>query len=282
MPSDTPSTTYRPNTNAKETILGMILALEQRFGCVPRNDKKTTLNTKFGVFQDKLPAVKRDVQFFCWGVGGRTNDTQSLTSAQTVLGTNMAPYKMRPFRARPLEDDLSALEMENYAMRVVRKIGGIDYALYYLKRIDFTQNAVQLLRTDPISNAVTTYEIDPANLNPTAPDSSDNGVITDVADSVSVVLPGTVTLTGEEVLESINVMDQGDPRYAVASELGFVAASRELVQAVNFNNAPFSYYEAIFAQMVDQYNWIGQPFVSTSDTFSRTMRFSMRNLITAG
>jgi hypothetical protein len=280
MATESPQTTFRPSVNAKETLLGMILALEQRFGCMPTNDLGTTLNTKFGVIPDRLPTLKRDVQFFMWGVGGRVNDSSNLTSAQTVLGTNMSLYKPRPFRARPLEEDLSAEEMANYAMRVIKQIDGVPYCLYYLKRIDFSNSKPQLQRTDPVSGAVTEYEIDYANLNPTPPSIDSNGVIADVADSISVVLPGTITITGQEVLESASVMDGGDSRYAMASEIGFVAASRESVQQTDFANRPFAYYEAIMAQMVDQYNWVGQPFLSESDTFSRTMNFSMRNLIT--
>ncbi len=277
--ASTPATSIKPLEYAKETILGMTRALEQRFGCQPRYDLATTLNTKFSVFPSRLPAASPLVKYFCWGVGGRTNDTTSLSSAQFVLGTNMALYKMRPFRAVPLEEDLSAEERAKYAMRQVVLISGTRYALYYLKLIDFSESQVQYIRTDPTSGITTSYEIDYANLNPVPPVSDDNGVITDVADSVSVVLPGTLTITGQEVLESMSVMDQGDTRYSIVSEIGFVSASQETVSTTDANNNPFSYQEAILAQLVDQYNWVGQPFLSTSDSWSRTMNFSMRNLI---
>jgi hypothetical protein len=273
------STSVKPLEYAKETILGMTIALEQRFGCTPRNDVGTTLNTKFGVLPSRLPVNERLIKYFCWGVGGRVNDGEFLSSARPVLGTNMSLYDMRPFRAVPEEDDLSDEERANYAMRVVTPINGTSYALYYLKKIEFSQSQVQYTRTDPVSGIVTAYTLDYSNLDPTAPVADDNGIITDVADQVSVVLPGTITITGREVLESMAVMDGGDPRYAIVSELGFVSASTESVSAVDFNNDPFSYQEAILAQMVDQYNFVGQPFLSTSDSWSRTMSFSAKNLI---
>lgn len=279
MPTPSSSTTIQPLEFAKETILGMTTSLEQRFGCVPRNDLETTLNHKFDVFPARLPANPKLVQYFCWGVGGRINDTTSLSSAQYVLGTNMALYNMRPFRAVPFEEDLSEVERAKYALRQVRLVNGVPYCLYYLKKIDFTQSQVQYIRTDPTSDIVSSYEIDPLNLSPTAPVADDNGVITDVADTVSVVLPGTLTITGREVIESMSVLDGGDPRYAIVSELGFVSASTEIVQAVDHGGAPFSYSEAILAQLVDQYNWVGQPFISVSDSWTRTMNFSMKNLI---
>lgn len=274
-----PATSVKPLEYAKETILGMTISLEQRFGCTPRNDVGTTLNTKLSVFPSRLPTAERLVKYFCWGVGGRTNDTTTLSSAQYVQGTNMSLYKMRPFRAVPFEEDLSNVERAKYAMRQVVTISGTRYCLYYLKLIDFSQSQVQYVRTDPVSGITTSYEIDYANLNPTAPVADDNGVITDVADSVSVVLPGTLTITGQEVLESMSVMDQGDTRYSIVSELGFVSAATESVSVADINGVPFSYDEAIMAQLVDQYNWVGQPFLSTSDSWTRTMNFSMKNLI---
>ena len=274
-----PTTAVRPLEYAKETLLGMTRSLEQRFGCAPRNDVGTTLNTKFGVFPSRTPAGESLVKYFCWGVGGRTNDSTNLSSARAVLGTNMSLYGMRPFRAVPFEEDLSGSERAKYAMRQVVTIAGTRYCLYYLKLIDFSQSQVQYVRTDPVSGITTSYEIDYANLNPTPPVADDNGVITDVSDSVSVVLPGTLTITGQEVMESAAVIDQGDQRYSIVSELGFVSASTESVSVADINGAPFSYDEAIMAQLVDQYNWVGQPFLSTSDSWSRTMNFSMKNLI---
>lgn len=275
------STSVKPLEYAKETLLGMTISLEQRFGCVPRNDVGTTLNTKFEVFQSLQPTNPRLVRYFCMGVGGRTNDTTTLSSAQYVLGTNMALYKMRPFRAVPLEEDLSAVERAQYALRKVRPINGTMYCLYYLKKIDFSQSQVQYIRRDPVSGVSTSYEIDYANLSPTPPVADDNGVITDVADQVSVVLPGSITITGQEVLESMAVMDGGDTRYSIVSELGFVSASAQTVSATDINGSPFTYEEAIMAQLVDQYNWVGQPFLSQSDDWTRNIQMTMKNVITS-
>jgi len=277
MPTNT--TSLNPIQHAKETILGMTLALEQRFGCQPRLDKGTTLNTKFNVLKDKLPTNPRFISYFCWGNGGRRNDDTNLASAEFALGTNMSLYNMRPFRAVPFEQDLSAEERAKYAMRVVENINGTMYCLYYLKKIDFTQSQVQYVRTDSVSGERSSYELNYGNLNPPRPTHGSNGVIEDVADQVSVILPGLITLTGLEVYESVAVKDGGDPRYAIASEIGFVSASAETVPQTDFASRPFTYTEAIFAQLVDQYNWTGQSFVSTADVLTRDLSFTIRNLI---
>jgi hypothetical protein len=257
----------------------MTTSLEQRFGCQPRLDKGTTLNTKFSVLPDVLPTTPRLVKYFCWGVGGRVNDSTNLSSAEFAQGTNMALYKMRPFRAVLLEQDLSAEERAKYAMRTLMTRGSSTYVLYYLKKIDFTQSQVQYVQTDPATGERSSYEINYANLSPTAPVRGSNGVITDIADSVSVILPGTLTITGQEVLESMAVIDGGDPRYAIASEIGFVSAATKAVPQTDFANNTFTYDEAIFAQLVDHYNWVGQAFLSTTDVWTRDVSFSMKNLI---
>lgn len=276
----TASTTIKPVANSKETILGLITTLEDRYGCLPRNDLSTTLNTKFGIFGSKLPAARPFIQYFCWGVGGSMADSTGLLSAQYVSGLNMALYNMRPFRAVPFEEDLSALERANYALRVVTTVGGVQYCLYYAKKIDFTDSQVQLVRTDPVSGVVTNYEIDPTNLTAPVPPAADsNGVVQDVADQVSVVLPGQLIITGQEVLESASVMDGGDMRYARASEVGMIRASAEQVSLADFTGQPFSYTEAIMAQLVNMYDWTGQPFLSTADSFTKQVSYTMRSLI---
>ena len=273
------TTSVNPTVYAKETLLGMTKSLEQRFGCTPRNDLGTTLNTKFGVFPTLLPSNPCYVKYFCWGVDGRLNDTNNTTTAQYVLGTNMALYGMRPFRAVPLEQDLDATTRAQYAMRQVTTINGTVYCLYYLKLINFTQGEVQYTRTDPTTGTTSAYSLDYTNLSPTAPVVGDNGVITDVADQISITLPGTMTITGQEVLESASVIDGGDMRYATVSELGFVSASTQSVSANSYSGTPFSYNEAIMAQLTSQYNFSGFPFSSTTDVMDRTINFSLKNAI---
>jgi hypothetical protein len=86
-------------------------------------------------------------------------------------------------------------------------------------------------------------------------------------------------LTGEEIMEAISVLDGGDMRNAVISEVGFVSASTENVSTSDINGTPFAYDEAIFAQMLNQYNWVGTAFVSSEDVWTRAMSFSMKNQI---
>lgn len=272
-------TSIKPLQSAKETLLGMTVALEQRFGCVPRNDLNTTLNKKFNVFEDRLPVNPLYTQYFTYGIGGRLNDADNLTSAQPVLGTNMAPYKMRPFRAVPLEQALDEETRAKYALREVRTIDGVPYELWWLKRIEFPSSSVAYTYTDPTSGTVETYEIDYSNLSPTPPVADDNGLIVDVSDAISIVVPGILTLTGEEIMEAISVLDAGDMRNAVVSEIGFVSASTERVNRADVNGTPFSYDEAILAQMVNQYNWVGTSFVSAQDSWTRAMSFTMKNQI---
>lgn len=280
-PPTAPTTSIKPNEYAKEGILGTINALEERFGCTPLNNTATTLNTKFNVLPNQLPpaGVRRFSRWFAWGNNGRQNDSDTLSSARPVLGTNMSPYSMRPFRAVTLEEDLSAPERANYALREVRPINGTMYVLYWLKKIEFSQSQVQLIRTDPVTGNTSTYEINPENLNPTPPVEDDNGIITDVSDQVSVMLPGVISITGKEVLEAVSVLDGGNPSMAVVSEIALVSAAAVNVPAVDVNGNQFTYEEAIFAQMMDHFTMVGTSLSGPGDTLDRTVAFSVKNLI---
>ena len=273
------TTNTKPTESSKETLLGVQLALEKRFGCVPVLNPATTLNTKFGVFQNLTPANERHVRYFSWGVGGSQNDDEYLSSAVPVLGTNMSLYQPRPFRCVPLESDLDAITRQKYGLREVRNINGTDYALYWLKRIDFPQSSVSLTVTNDITNVTESYEIDPDNLSPERPQGDDNGVVADVADRIAVRFPGQITITGQEVYESVGVMDGGDPRFARISEIGFVSASIQSVSTVDANNTPFSYDEAIFAQLCDHRTWVGTTLVSAEDNYTQNLSYLIRNLI---
>ena len=266
--------------NSKETILGMVFDVEQRFGTTPLNDTLSTLNAKFQVFNTRTPTNARYVKYFCWGNGGRVNDDSSLTSAAYILGTNMCLYNIMPFRAVPLESDLDAATRANYAMRVVENINGVNYACYYLKKLTVTQSTVQLVVTDPSTGVETAYTFNYSDLSPTVPTADSNGVITDVADEVSVILPATVAITGAEAVEAVSVKNGGDMRYAVVSELGFVTASTESVSVNDVNGVAFNYNEAILAQMVSQITMVGYSFTGTSDTWDKTINFSVRNMVT--
>jgi hypothetical protein len=279
-PSST--TSAKQTENSKQTLLGAELALEQRFGLTPRNDVSTTMNSLMRVFPNQVPAnnANKDVLYFGIGVGGRLADSSTnLVSAQPVLGTNMGLYMPRPFRAVPIETDLSPTERAQYGMRVIETHNGQRYACYYLKRIAFSTLGVSFDRVDPASGNTVPYELNPQNLSPTPPVAGSNGVIVDVADAVAVTVPAVLSVTGEEVLESAAVIDGGDARLAVVSEIGFYSASPEMVQGLDAANNQFPYTEAIMAQLVEHYTFDGFSFRATTDEFRRTIRFSVRNLI---
>jgi len=278
-PPQSAATDTKLTLRASETLLGMIQSLEQRFGMTPLLDAGTTLNTKYGVFPARNPVNPRYQKYFSIGIGGKINDSATLSSAQLVRGTDMGLYTPRPFRAVQLESDLTPTERAKYALREVRLINGQLYCLYWLKRVEFSLNQVQLLRTDPATGTTTSYEIDHDNLSPVPPLRDSNGIIQEVEDQISVVVPGLVSVTGAEMLEVNGVLDNGDPRMAEITEFGLVSASTESVSVKDSNDVSFSYNEAIFAQLCDHVTFTGYPLHTTRDVWKRTMMFSNRNII---
>ena len=132
-----------PNMSAKGTLLGQILAVERLYGCTPRTDLNATLNAKLQIFPNRAPANPPVIGWFCWGNGGKKNDSDGLSSAQVVSGLNLSLYNLMPFRVVPLESDLSSVERANYGLRaVVEGPGGAPYVAYYAKKLVFTESTV--------------------------------------------------------------------------------------------------------------------------------------------
>lgn len=275
----TTTTSARPVINAKETLLGVISSLQQRFGLAPTYDVSTTLNTKLGIFPNRTPTGQIVLGYFVIGVGGAHPDADGRVSAQYVAGTNMAPYDLLPFRIVLEDQDLSPTERANYALRRVEEHNGERYVAYYAKKIVLTSSVVELVRTDPLTGAVSTYEINPADLSPTPPETDSNGVVVDISDQITAAVPGTITITGAEVLEAISVLHNGDQRWANISEIGFVTGSPEVVDAVDAAQVPFQYTELLYAQMVDHMTSSGQPYPSAENVVTKNLRFSASNVI---
>ena len=136
-----------------------------------------------------------------------------------------------------------------------------------------------MIHTDPSSGAQSDYTIDVSNLSPTPPTADSNGVITDVADAISIKLPAQAIITGEELYEAVGFTNGGDTRYAVVSEIGFISASNETVSAQDSSGNPFSYTEAIAAKLVEHITEIGNMVSTVDGTITKDIEFTMRQLI---
>ena len=261
----TASTSLTPITQISNTLLGTIRQLYAYSGLTPVYDTSATLNAKYGVAQTLTPTSLPPIAYFGIGIGGCFNvSSGNLSQPFPVLATNMDLYIPIPFRCVPVDQDLSSTERSLYRMRVRKTINGSDYYLYYLKTITFNQSTVQLTETDPVTALQSPYVLDYSNLNPVQPTMSSTGTMTSSAAEVKASVTSTLQITGAEVTESINVLYNGDLRYARVSEIGLYSGQDRSITGTDVNGNPISYVESVLAQLNMGCNWNGDDYSSVS------------------
>ena len=262
------STNLTPTSQVGKTILGIMRELEAYSGIAPTYDTNSTLNAKYNNQKTALPTALPSVAYFGIGIGGCYNVSSiNLVQPYPVLQTNMDLYQPIPFRCVPQTQDLTAAERAQYRMRVLQSFNGNNYWCYYLKMITFSQSSVSITETDTVTNLMTPYTLNYADLNPTPPAVSSNGTITPSNTEINVSIASTLPVTGAEVTESINVIYNGNLLYARLSEIGLYSGQDLVVSAPDGNGNTISYTEAVLAQLNVQYTW-------SSDDFSSPTRVS--------
>lgn len=238
------------------TIYGSRLQTLLLLGAPFTHIENTTLNERFDVQAGVLPPNGEvpAVRYFCIGNGGHRHligpDGFPLTDDVQHSPADAALYRHLPFLLRELDNDLTILERQKYAMRKIITVGGTDYIAYYLKRIDFSGSAVTLQYNDVTDDAVSTTPFIPtgANLNPTPPPIPPVGVITTTGDYLSTSAILGLDFSAADVAELINVANllYNNELYAVISEIGLVAGVDRTVTASGPGGS-INYVEALMA-----------------------------------
>lgn len=268
------SDTYQPLYQAVKTLLGMTNDLELQLGLTPKYDTSTTLNTKYGVFQDMKPGTHPTLKYFGVGINGKRNiDTTNLSEPRQPLATNMDIYQPIPIRALPIENDLNTTDRASYRMRRVVTIGGQKFVLYYLKLITQTDSQVEYTKLNSSSGVQEAYQLDYTNLTPTPPTDTIDNVTTDVSAEINVLAATSFPLTGAEISEAINVLYKGDLRYANISEIGIYTGADASVQVKDYHDNNFTYTEAIMTQLDTHYCFNGNDMSSPTASFNQQFMF---------
>jgi hypothetical protein len=255
------STTLTPVSQIGKTILGITRELEASSGITPVYDTQSTLNAKYNVVPSLTPTAFPGLVYFGIGIGGCYNvSNTNLQQPYPVQQTNMDLYQPIPFRCVPVEQDLTPTERAPYRMRVRKTINGADYFCYYLKLLTYAQSTVSVTTTNPTTGLMTPYVLNYADLNPTPPVVNSNGTITPSTTELNVSVTTTLPVTGAEVTESINVLYNGDLRYATISEIGLYSGQDQTAAGLDVNGNAISYLEAILAQLNIGYTWNGDDF----------------------
>lgn len=267
------TTSYTENV-----ILGVSSDLEGSTPVTPRNDLQSTLNRKYNIQADLLPTATPKARFFGIGIGGRRNtDDGNGSEPVPIKRTNMDLYSPVPFRCVPLTQDLTSTQRALYRMRTIWTFGGIQYACYWLKKLNVTDEFVRLSRSLP-NGTEEPYTIDYANLSPTPPAPIINGT-PDLGTEINITTTAYMPFTGEEVAEYINIRYAGDLRYAVISELGVYRGNDQTVNGDAAGGGTVSYTESILTQLVAQHTWQGASFAAPSSTFNGRVLFGKGDII---
>jgi hypothetical protein len=262
-----------------KTLLCIKNELESITGAASAYLPTTTLNNKYSIHRDAVPTANPLVNYFGIGIRGCYNiDDGNLANPYVPKMTNMDLYTPLPFRCVPIDEDLSALERANYRMRVRRTFNGQDYWCYYLKKISFAGNSVQITRTDPATQETTPYELDIANLTPTPVIPSSTGVVVSTGSEINVAVNCSMQITGSEVVESVGII-YGDLRRASISEIGIYTGEDRQVTGVDASGNEILYTESIYTQLALHYTTIGIAMANPNAIKNFTLTLGKSNVM---
>lgn len=276
---------YQPTRHTAKTILRSARDVESALPIPITNDTRSTLNSYYNVGPDEVPSIGviPKIITFGVGIGGRRNsDDGNLTEPVLPLADNMNLYTPIPIVVRPLENDLTPTEREQggYCMRVPTTLSdGNPYVLYYLKKLIIPSTGVEFKRKNPITGNEEPYVLDYSKLQPTPPVGSINGVTAANLADINVSNLVTATISGSEIANSINIMYNGDMRYATISEIGLFSGTFKNLIGQDHTGTNFSYEETIMTQLNVHTTWNGSDMSDPLSTKSITYRVGKADVV---
>lgn len=250
--------------NITRTLYGSYLQSCTLLGLPFDVKPNTTLNQKFSVQASTLPSADQlpKVRYFGIGLGGHrfAVGANGVHKPQTVQheATDAALYSHLPFVLRALDNDLTTAQAAKYAMRRLETHDGIQYAAYYLKRIDLTGVTpdMQVVSVVDGTSTVTPFVPSAANLNPTPPDLDSSGVNVVTGEYAAAQAVVDISLDEDDVAELINVAKvlYNDEEMAMVSEVALVSGVDKVVTSPAAAGATINFNEVIAAQVVTHIN----------------------------
>lgn len=267
-------TTAKPEY-ATPTLFYTNMQLAATLPLNPVIDLATTINHKRAIQPTATPSqYPTKILYVGVGRGGAQNANDGcLQYAKPSLAQNGDLYAPLPVRCRLLTDDLTAAERTKYRMRQVVEINQYMYALYWLKVISYTDQTLSFTQTDAKGLEVP-YTYDYANMSPTAPVVSTNGVVTDTTGAVSASASIPVYFTADEIQEVVSVFDNGNINGAIINEIGLYQGEDRSVKAYDATNTEFTMTEAIYTQLAYHYTSQNVSFTNNANILDMALRIS--------
>jgi hypothetical protein len=239
----------------------------------------STLNERLGIQQAATlgPTERPALRYFTLGIGGHgaTTGVGNLPLIQSLQhsSSHSGHYRQLPFVMRTVGNDITAIERERYALRRIETIGGVDYIVYYARRIDTSGAQIKFQRRTVVGSVTTVEDFVPsaADLNPDPPDLSNGGVNT--TDGVFLIASCKleIVLDSFDITEILNaaIILYNSEDYAFVSEIGLVTGVDRMVPTNDGAGGSFSFNEAVCAQIFTHVNAM-QPLKSQRDGLTLT------------
>ncbi len=257
-----------------KTILGALLELEGVTDATKRIFANSTLNFKYNTLPDELPVGDSKIAWFGIGINGKKNLQENLSAPYVPSPIEMDLYEPIPFRVVPVDADLTVSERSNYRMRVLKTIEGEDYWCYYLKKLNIIDNQVRIISTNLNDGSETDIDqLDPNNLTPVPTVTTAESALPG-AERVSTVMDAELIITGEEVVEAINVLYAGNLLKAHVSEIGIYGGDEKDHTGSDGLGGTITYAEAVYTQMLYKYCNLGNDYSDQSRIETVKIRIS--------
>lgn len=245
--------------NTTRTLYGAALLSAKTLGVPHVIVPKTTLNEKFEFAEALLPEpnVYPSVRYYAIGRGGhdyqKDAEGDSFNKIVDHDPTDAALYKHLPFVLRPVENDLTQAQREQYRGRIEVTLFGRRYYAYYLKVLDLGDDPVDMTVTVVVDGQEITKPFipDSSNLNPVPKTVPPTGNIPSSTAYGSVVRPLSIVFNEfdvSELLNAANIIFEGKIEKAIISEIALVSGVDTMLTGKT-TSGNMQYKEVIGAQV---------------------------------
>lgn len=223
--------------------------------------KYTTLNERFNInetAQNDLTEVG-SIKYYTIGDGAHrmyVTDGGRLQVIDPVSHetTDASLYNPTPFVLREINNDLTELERNRYALRRKETHDNKEYWAYYLKRLEMDNVPPQIV-LDNTKNGLTTsreFHYTNENLYPKKRDLPPEGIVVSSADLIRVTSKVRIDFNEQDVAEYLNVCKvlYGSDKSAIISEIGICTGVDRKVTVDTGLNQTVEMNEAIGVQVV--------------------------------
>jgi hypothetical protein len=183
-------------------------------------------------------------------------------------------FNQMPHILRPIGNDLTDDEREEFAMRRIENHNGEDYFAYYLRRFDKSMLDISIQDRTIDQNQNTQIDLfipSTDDLKPEPIDLQNTGTNTVqgkyIAATVNLVMPFS-QFHAEEFLNVCQII-YGDEKYAIISEIALVSGVDRMLPTSDGAGGTLTMNEAIHAQIVNQIPAL-QPVFSQRNGFEIT------------